>query len=108
MRFLLVLLAFLLVPASQACAVEVRGDFNRDGRQDLAIGVPGEGLGKASRAGAVNVIYGSAGGGGPAGRPPFPPDPPPGPRGAGRGGGVWGGARGGRLHHRPLRRPAVR
>jgi len=32
------------------------GDFNRDGRDDLAIGAPGENAG----AGAVNVLYGSA------------------------------------------------
>jgi FG-GAP repeat protein len=32
------------------------GDFNADGRDDLAIGVPGENQGR----GAVNVIYGSA------------------------------------------------
>ena len=37
------------------------GDFNADGKADLAVGVPGEtfGGGTASRAGAVNVIYGS-------------------------------------------------
>ncbi len=41
------------------------GDFNNDGIDDLAVGVPGESIGadfvKAS-AGAVNVIYGSASG----------------------------------------------
>jgi len=42
------------------------GDFNGDGYQDLAIGVPGEdvgwidGVGPIGDAGAVNVIYGSA------------------------------------------------
>lgn len=37
------------------------GDFNGDGVEDLAIGVPGETLnnGKAIRAGAVNVLFGS-------------------------------------------------
>ena len=35
------------------------GDFNSDGFDDLAIGVPGESLGQATSAGAVNVIYGS-------------------------------------------------
>jgi hypothetical protein len=36
------------------------GDFNNDTFADLAIGVPSEGLGGASQAGAVNVLYGSA------------------------------------------------
>jgi DNA-binding beta-propeller fold protein YncE len=35
------------------------GDFNHDGYDDLAIGVPGEDLGTIVNAGAVNVIYGS-------------------------------------------------
>ena len=38
------------------------GDFNADRRADLAVGVPGETLGGAFGAGAVNVLYGSAGG----------------------------------------------
>jgi hypothetical protein len=37
-----------------------RGDFNGDGFGDLAVGVPGESVGAATGAGAVNVIYGSA------------------------------------------------
>ncbi|HXV45529.1 MAG TPA: FG-GAP repeat protein, partial [Nitrososphaera sp.] len=38
------------------------GDFNGDGRDDLAIGVPGEGVGVPDipDAGAVNVIYSSS------------------------------------------------
>ncbi|GIE89599.1 FG-GAP-like repeat-containing protein [Actinoplanes regularis] len=36
------------------------GDFNGDGRADLAVGVAGETVGAAAAAGAVNVIYGSA------------------------------------------------
>ncbi len=36
------------------------GDFNGDGYDDLAIGVPGEDIGEAMDAGAVNVLYGSA------------------------------------------------
>jgi hypothetical protein len=38
------------------------GDFNNDSFADLAIGVPPEGVGSAAQAGAVNVVYGSAGG----------------------------------------------
>jgi hypothetical protein len=41
------------------------GDFNNNGFADLAIGVPGEGIGAAPSgdlAGAVNVLYGSASG----------------------------------------------
>src|SRR6266540_2679808 len=38
------------------------GDFNNDGFADLAVGVPDEDVGTASDAGAVNVLYGSAGG----------------------------------------------
>jgi hypothetical protein len=45
---------------------EVKGDFNGDGFDDLAIGVPGEGVitegGTVDSAGAVNVIYGSPNG----------------------------------------------
>ncbi|MDY6833786.1 MAG: FG-GAP repeat protein [Chloroflexota bacterium] len=35
------------------------GDFNRDGFDDLAVGVPGEDIGAIQSAGAVNVLYGS-------------------------------------------------
>lgn len=38
------------------------GDFNNDGRDDLAIGAPGEGVGSAQSAGVVNVIFGSGSG----------------------------------------------
>ncbi len=38
------------------------GDFNGDGYEDLAIGVPNEDVGPEESAGAVIVIYGSAGG----------------------------------------------
>jgi FG-GAP repeat protein len=38
------------------------GDFNGDGRDDLAIGVPAEDIGSAEDAGAVNVLYGSTSG----------------------------------------------
>jgi hypothetical protein len=35
------------------------GDFNGDGRDDLAVGVSGEGIGSIGNAGAVNLLYGS-------------------------------------------------
>ena len=38
------------------------GDFNNDTFADLAVGVPGEGVGSVVAAGAVNVLYGSASG----------------------------------------------
>lgn len=38
------------------------GDFNCDGYDDLAIGVPGEDVAAVSNAGMVQVLYGSAGG----------------------------------------------
>jgi hypothetical protein len=41
---------------------QVRADFNNDGFEDLAIGVPGEELGGLAGAGAVHVIYGTANG----------------------------------------------
>ena len=40
----------------------IRADFNGDGRDDLAIGVPGENVDFITDAGAVNVIYGSPSG----------------------------------------------
>jgi hypothetical protein len=39
------------------------GDFNQDFVDDLAVGVPGEGIGAAAAAGAVNVLYGTVSGG---------------------------------------------
>ncbi|MCI0477985.1 MAG: FG-GAP repeat protein, partial [Anaerolineales bacterium] len=38
------------------------GDFNGDGYDDLAIGVPDENIGTISNAGGVHVMYGSSGG----------------------------------------------
>ena len=38
------------------------GDFNCDGYDDLAVGVPGEGIDGYSRSGAVSLIYGSVNG----------------------------------------------
>ncbi len=42
--------------------IQVRADFNNDGFEDLAIGVPGEELRGLAGAGAVHVIYGTANG----------------------------------------------
>jgi hypothetical protein len=39
------------------------GDFDGDGRDDLAVGVPDEDVGSATNAGCVNVLYGAAGAG---------------------------------------------
>ncbi len=53
----------LPAPSHGAAAPAMPSDFNGDGYADLAIGVPGEGLGPTRRyAGAVNVLYGSPGG----------------------------------------------
>src|SRR3954453_8717182 len=48
-------------PAAEG-GTEVRADFNNDGFADLGIGVPGENVGAVNDAGAVNVLYGTAGG----------------------------------------------
>ncbi|MFL5797621.1 MAG: hypothetical protein ACJ77A_06765 [Actinomycetota bacterium] len=37
------------------------GDFDRDGADDLAIGIPGQEVGSQTSAGAVGVLYGNAG-----------------------------------------------
>jgi hypothetical protein len=46
----------------RAAAQEARVDFNDDGFTDLGVGAPGEDVGAATDAGALNVMYGSAGG----------------------------------------------
>jgi FG-GAP repeat len=43
-------------------AGSVQADFNHDGAADLAVGVPFEDVGTIQDAGAVNVLYGTAGG----------------------------------------------
>jgi phosphodiesterase/alkaline phosphatase D-like protein len=43
-------------------AALVTGDFNGDGRTDLAVGIPGKKVGTADNAGVVAVLYGSAAG----------------------------------------------
>jgi hypothetical protein len=47
---------------SAAASGKVYGDFNGDGFEDLAIGVPGESVGSVAGAGGVEVIYGSSNG----------------------------------------------
>jgi hypothetical protein len=42
-----------------AAADNLRSDFNGDGFADLVVGVPGESVGSAASAGAVNVLYGT-------------------------------------------------
>ena len=44
-------------------APSVRADFNDDGAEDLAVGVPLEGVGTVYQAGTVNVLFGSPGDG---------------------------------------------
>src|SRR3954451_3325539 len=55
MRRLAVLpaLAILLFAAAPAAAAPFSGDFDGDGRADLAVGVPGESLGAATAAGEI-------------------------------------------------------
>jgi hypothetical protein len=48
--------------ATDAAAESLPADFNNDGFADLAIGAPGESVGSVFSAGAVNVLYGGAGG----------------------------------------------
>jgi hypothetical protein len=40
----------------------VQADFDGDGADDIAVGVPGESVGSINSAGAVNVLFGSGGG----------------------------------------------
>jgi FG-GAP repeat len=58
--------ALVAVPAAlpvEAQPVTVPGpDFDNDGFGDLAVGIPGEGVGGAAGAGAVAVLYGSGDG----------------------------------------------
>src|SRR5436190_560534 len=50
--------ALLAWPAS-AFAAQASGDFNGDGRADLAVGVEGQTVSGHGQAGAIHVIYGS-------------------------------------------------
>jgi hypothetical protein len=55
-------LCALLSSLSAAGAAALHADFNGDGFADLAVGVDGEDVGAIPDAGAVQVIYGGAGG----------------------------------------------
>jgi hypothetical protein len=57
---LMTLVVGALAAATTAQAKTVRADFNGDGYDDLAIGVPNETIAGDISAGAVHVIYGSA------------------------------------------------
>ena len=56
----LALCALAFASATAEAKSRVAGDFNGDGHDDLAVGVPFESLGVVDLAGAVNVIHGSA------------------------------------------------
>jgi hypothetical protein len=68
--FVLGLTAVVWPAASSAAATGARAqavggleaDFNNDGFADLAVGASGESIGNIETAGAVNMLYGSAGG----------------------------------------------
>jgi hypothetical protein len=49
-------------PFDAVGSVLATGDFNGDGKDDLAMGVPSEAIGTSSLAGAVTVNYGATGG----------------------------------------------
>jgi hypothetical protein len=64
-------LAAVVWPAASSAAAigagaqavgSLEADFNNDGFADLAVGAPTEAIGNLQGAGAVNVLYGSAGG----------------------------------------------
>ena len=46
-------------PVNTSCSGNASGDFNGDGRKDLAVGIPGQSVNGQGNAGAVQVIYGS-------------------------------------------------
>jgi hypothetical protein len=51
-----------VVAAQATAAGSLQADFNNDGAEDLAVGVPGEAVNGVQFAGVVHVLYGSAGG----------------------------------------------
>ena len=84
---LVLVLAACILPSGQGVAAVqaapapgLRADFNNDGAADLAIGVPFECVGAIQDAGAVHVLYGSAGGLHRSRQPVLHPGLPGGPR----------------------------
>ncbi len=61
-RSTLLALGWMVLLSTPGFSQKLSGDFNGDGFDDLAVGVPLEGVGTVNAAGAVNVIYGSAAG----------------------------------------------
>ena len=55
----MVLVLLVLLGGAVDAGAAPSSDFNGDGIDDLAVGVPGESVGGVSDAGAVNVLYGS-------------------------------------------------
>ena len=65
MRLMMTRLVFLILFVGMCNAVfaaSAHCDFNDDGFEDLAIGVPTEDIGDVHDAGAVSVMYGRPGG----------------------------------------------
>jgi len=62
--FSLTLLSFLSITFlfSDVNAIEIKADFNGDGNDDLAIGLPNEDILSVEDAGAVQVLFGSSSG----------------------------------------------
>lgn len=60
--FLLTVLSLLSISFlfSDVNAIEVRADFNGDGKDDLAIGILSEDIGSTKNGGAIQVLYGSS------------------------------------------------
>jgi len=58
MRAFPILLALALAPAALPAQAQVAGDFDNDGFNDVAIGVPKEDNGAIGNCGAVHVLYG--------------------------------------------------
>src|SRR5262249_21692964 len=60
MKSIPICVSFLLFVCGVTYAVTAHCDFNNDGYDDLAIGVPNENINGITAAGAVNVLYGTA------------------------------------------------
>jgi hypothetical protein len=58
---LLTITAFVDLQSADGASVDTKTDFNGDGFEDLAVGVPNDIVGTVGGAGAVNIIYGNSG-----------------------------------------------